>query len=95
MSYMVFIGRDGDLAFLRDCYDDAKAQLIILYGRRRVGKTETLVRFSQDRSTLFFAAQTGTKAGRVMGVRNCFTCSKELCFTCMQVKSDSRTVETP
>ncbi|KFI98047.1 ATP-binding protein [Bifidobacterium stellenboschense] len=58
---MVFIGRDDDLAFLQDCYDDAKAQLVILYGRRRIGKTETLVRFSQDRPTLFFAAQTGTK----------------------------------
>ncbi|KAB8286680.1 ATP-binding protein [Bifidobacterium avesanii] len=58
---MTFIGRDDELSFLRDSYEDPRAQLIIMYGRRRIGKTETLVHFSQDKPTLFFAAQMGTR----------------------------------
>ncbi|MBW3079157.1 ATP-binding protein [Bifidobacterium simiiventris] len=58
---MVFIGREDDLSFLQDCYEDPRAQLVILYGRRRVGKTETLAHFSKDHPTLFFSAQMGTR----------------------------------
>ncbi|PWG62551.1 ATP-binding protein [Bifidobacterium callitrichidarum] len=58
---MTFIGRKDDLAFLQDCYDSPKAQLVILYGRRRIGKTETLSHFSQGKPTLFFSAQMATK----------------------------------
>lgn len=57
----MFIGRDDDLSLLQDCYDDAKAQLVIVYGRRRIGKTETLSHFAQGRPTLFFSAQMGTR----------------------------------
>ena len=38
----MFIGREAELKFLNDKYTDAGGQLIVLYGRRRVGKTETL-----------------------------------------------------
>lgn len=38
----MFIGREAELQFLNDKYEENKGQLIVLYGRRRVGKTETL-----------------------------------------------------
>ncbi len=36
----MFIGREAELKFLNDKYTDAGGQLIVLYGRRRVGKTD-------------------------------------------------------
>ena len=41
VGYM-FIGREAELKFLEDKYEADDGQLIVLYGRRRVGKTETL-----------------------------------------------------
>lgn len=41
----MFIGRDAELAFLQNKYDEKKGQLLVLYGRRHVGKTETLREF--------------------------------------------------
>ena len=46
---MDFIGREADLAFFERCYARPGAQLVFLYGRRRVGKTELLYRFSQGK----------------------------------------------
>ena len=37
-----FIGRETELHFLEERYQSSKAELIVLYGRRRIGKTETL-----------------------------------------------------
>ena len=36
----MFIGRETELNFLNNKYSDAGGQLIVLYGRRRVGKTD-------------------------------------------------------
>lgn len=58
---MTFIGRKNDLEQLEECYKGRKAQLVFVYGRRRVGKTETLTQFSKGKPTLFFAAQNATK----------------------------------
>lgn len=33
----MFIGRETELAFLQDKYNEKRGQLIVLYGRRRVG----------------------------------------------------------
>jgi len=41
----MFIGRKQELQFLEDKYNSKGGQLIVLYGRRRVGKTETLREF--------------------------------------------------
>ena len=38
----MFVGRKQELQFLEDKYNSKGGQLIVLYGRRRVGKTETL-----------------------------------------------------
>ena len=35
----MFIGREAELKFLEDKYVSENGQLIVLYGRRRVGKT--------------------------------------------------------
>ena len=56
----MFIGREKELKFLQDKYNEKKAQLIVLYGRRRVGKTETLREFCKDKPHLFFSCTQTT-----------------------------------
>lgn len=55
----MFVGRDEELRILQELYDKARGgfQLAVVYGRRRVGKTALLERFSGDKPTLFFTAQ--------------------------------------
>lgn len=45
----MFIGRKKELEYLEDRYKSNKAEMIVLYGRRRVGKTELLKEFSKDK----------------------------------------------
>ncbi|HIR92841.1 MAG TPA: ATP-binding protein [Candidatus Egerieimonas intestinavium] len=59
----MFIGRERELKFLEDKYTEKKGQLIVLYGRRRVGKTETLREFCKDKPHIFFSCTQTT--GRV------------------------------
>lgn len=51
----MFIGRTEELQFLTDRYNTKNGQLVILYGRRRVGKTETLRKFCEDKPHVFYA----------------------------------------
>ena len=51
----MFIGREAELRFLNDKYNEEKGQLIVLYGRRRVGKTETLREFCKDKPHVFYS----------------------------------------
>lgn len=58
----MFIGREAELAFLEERYAAKKAQLIVLYGRRRVGKTETLREFCKGKPHLFYSCTQSTDA---------------------------------
>ncbi len=51
----MFIGRKKELAWLNEKYQEKGGQLVILYGRRRVGKTETLIQFCKDKSHIFYS----------------------------------------
>ena len=52
----MFINRSEDLSFLNEQYNRAEASLVILYGRRRVGKTSLISEFGKDKTMLFFLA---------------------------------------
>ena len=56
----MFIGREKELEFLNERYNSKKAELIVLYGRRRVGKTETLKEFCKDKSHMFYSCKQCT-----------------------------------
>ena len=51
----MFIARERELKFLNDCYNKNNAQLVVLYGRRRIGKTETLHEFCKNKPHVFFS----------------------------------------
>ena len=53
----MFIGRTNELSILEECYSSNKFQFLVMYGRRRVGKTSLLQKFSKSHKTIFFSAQ--------------------------------------
>lgn len=56
----MFIGREAELKFLEDKYQKGRGQLIVLYGRRRVGKTETLREFCKGKPHVFYSCTQST-----------------------------------
>ncbi len=50
----MFIGRKNELAFLESRYHSSKAELVVLYGRRRIGKTELLNEFIKKKDAVFY-----------------------------------------
>ena len=58
----MFINRIDELGILSSLYATDRAELFVLYGRRRVGKTELLRAFCQDKPHLFFIATLSADA---------------------------------
>lgn len=56
----MFIGRTRELEFLNDCYRSQKAELVVVYGRRRIGKTELLKEFCKDKANIFYTCREFT-----------------------------------
>ncbi|HEY8486398.1 MAG TPA: ATP-binding protein [Limnochordales bacterium] len=54
--------REQELAVLEEQYRQPGASLFVLYGRRRVGKTELLRRFAASRRHVFFVADQAPRA---------------------------------
>jgi AAA+ ATPase superfamily predicted ATPase len=57
-----FLNRTEELAMLRRRWESGESQIFLLWGRRRVGKTELLLEFGRDKRVLFFEATSGTRA---------------------------------
>lgn len=59
---MRFYNRTDELEALEHRWISAKAEYVVIYGRRRVGKTELILRFAEDRRCIYFEASAGTEA---------------------------------
>jgi len=65
-----FVNRETELEFLNKKYKEGRRQLIVVYGRRRIGKTELLIQFVQGKSHLYFLAdKRGTTLNAVRFAR--------------------------
>ena len=53
----MFIGRKQELQFLEKQYSGMGGKLVVLYGRRRVGKTETLHEFCKGKPHIFYSCR--------------------------------------
>ena len=51
---MRFIGRHQELNILERMYNKEGFQMLVMYGRRRVGKTTLLSKFSEDKNPIFY-----------------------------------------
>jgi len=52
----MFVGRDHELEVLEELAESGNPELFVLYGRRRVGKTELLQRLCEPRRAVYFLA---------------------------------------
>ncbi len=52
----LFIGRKKELQFLEEEFAQDRASLVILYGRRRIGKTTLIKQFIQEKNAFYFVA---------------------------------------
>lgn len=58
----MFIGREHELNKLQQLYREDKFQMVVLYGRRRIGKTTLISKFIEDKPAIFFTAQEANDA---------------------------------
>lgn len=58
----MFVGREHELAELERLYAKGGFQMVVLYGRRRVGKTALAARFAQGKPALLFTAKVQSDA---------------------------------
>lgn len=65
---MEFLNRASELAWLRPRVTSTKADLLVVHGRRRVGKTELLTQLGNDRKSLYFEATPSTVRDQLRGL---------------------------
>ena len=53
----MFINRVRELRWLEDRWDSGRAELILIYGRRRVGKTRLLREWARGKRMFYFVAE--------------------------------------
>ena len=62
-----FTGRSAELDGLQRRYEQAAAQSVLMYGRRRVGKSYLLEQFTTGKPTIFYQATQQTEASELAG----------------------------
>jgi len=63
---MPFINRDQELKMLNEKWQSDIAQFFIIYGKRRVGKTELIKQFIKDKPAIYFLADKRTTADQLL-----------------------------
>ena len=72
----MFVGRENELSVLEDAYRSSRGELVVLYGRRRIGKSSLVKRFAQSRPRFFaFEALEGERTAAQ--VRHFTECLRE------------------
>ena len=57
---MRFVGRDRELKKLNELYQEEEFQFVVIYGRRRVGKTMLINEFLKKKRSAYYMAVEGT-----------------------------------
>ncbi|MFW5846831.1 MAG: ATP-binding protein [Nanoarchaeota archaeon] len=65
-----FINRTNELKFLNKKYNSKNAELIILYGRRRIGKTELVLKFCEKKDCLYFMGRLESRESTIKRLNN-------------------------
>ncbi|ASJ09492.1 ArsR family transcriptional regulator [Thermococcus siculi] len=56
MGRQKFVDRERELEFFERAYSSGRAEFLVIYGRRRIGKTELLLHFARDKPHVYFLA---------------------------------------
>ncbi len=63
----MFIGRERELASINKLYTSNKFEFLVIYGRRRVGKTALINQFIRDKKAIYFM---GVESNAKQNLRN-------------------------
>jgi len=63
-----FIGRNKEMEALCDFYNSGRFEMVTIYGRRRVGKTELIKEFLKDKKSVYFLAAEGNYKENLAGL---------------------------
>lgn len=77
MTLSKFIGREGELSRLKGLLDNRSASLVVVRGRRRIGKSRLLAEFGKEMRSLFFSGIPPTKKTTAQSQRDEFACQIE------------------
>lgn len=57
LMFQQFINRDEELELLEERFRSGKPEFVVIYGRRRVGKTELVIHFIKNKPAIYFLAE--------------------------------------
>lgn len=77
---MEFVGRNRELRKLNDLYQEKSFQFIVIYGRRRVGKTMLINEFLKDKSSVYYMAVEGTAKENLAGISKALLSEQKIDF---------------
>src|SRR5688572_3648214 len=60
-SNLPFYGRIEELKLLEEKYNSPRSELVVIYGRRRIGKSRLVQHFSGNKPALFFEGLEGSR----------------------------------
>ncbi|KAF5427802.1 putative ATPase, AAA+ ATPase superfamily, partial [Candidatus Methanomarinus sp.] len=49
-----FINRKKELNYLNSAHESDRSEFIVIYGRRRIGKSELLKKFAKNKNAIYF-----------------------------------------
>jgi len=65
---MEFIDRKREIAFLQAAFKSKRSEFIVIYGKRRVGKTELVKQFFKDIPHIYFLADKTSEKEQLRGL---------------------------
>ena len=68
--FQLFVDREEELEVLENRYKSKKPEFIIIYGRRRVGKTELILQFTKNKPSIYFLAEEKQDWENLEEIRN-------------------------
>ena len=68
--YSKFINRQKEMATLEREYCSDMSSFVVIYGRRRTGKTTLIKEFIKDKNALFFLGDTQTEYNQINSMKN-------------------------
>ena len=78
----MFYCRDNELRDMNRRYNKGSFECLIVYGRKRVGKTALINEFCKDKPTVFFSALNASDTGELAETRASRTGDLQFCDFC-------------
>ena len=70
MIKQMFVDRVNELSTLKQAYNSDRAEFIIIYGRRRVGKTELIKKSIENKNALYFFVEEALEADNLSSFKS-------------------------